>query len=103
HGPAPVAVQKGGGFHQGQQRTAGGCLAHAHGSVYHDQTFQIGFLPDRMQKHVPPCGGTCGVEQRTYSFSMTSRVSRAIISSSLVSMTRVRTRAPQAVISTTSE
>ena len=37
-----------------------------------------------------------------YSFSTTSLVSRAIISSSLVSMIRVRTRAPQAVTSTTS-
>ena len=35
-------------------------------------------------------------------FSMTSFVSRAIISSSLVSMISVRTRAPQAVTSTTS-
>ena len=40
-------------------------------------------------------------KSKTY-FSMTSFVSRAIISSSLVSMISVRTRAPQAVTSTTS-
>ena len=41
------------------------------------------------------------IRKVTY-FSMTSFVSRAIISSSLVSMISVRTRAPQAVTSTTS-
>ena len=41
------------------------------------------------------------IRKGTY-FSMTSFVSRAIISSSLVSMISVRTRAPQAVTSTTS-
>ena len=47
--------------------------------------------------------GACRIKRLAYLPSMTSRVSRAIISSSLVSMTRVRTRAPQAVISTTSD
>ena len=47
--------------------------------------------------------GACRIKRLAYLPSMTSRVSRAIISSSLVSMTKVRTRAPQAVISTTSD